>query len=402
MTARLARLAPLALAAVLAAALPVPAQPGEALGVAPGRVAVAGAQPGEAYVRTVALQHQFDSAGTIRVEVDGAEAAWVTTDPPSPFTMPARTNRAVTVTVAVPGAAPAGDHNTTLRFVRQSADLPVGSGASVQVSAGIHLAFSVGGEPAERISYGGGRVEDAAPGEPVRAFVRARNEGNVRATAHASGQVLPFADGAPALAAADGSLVLLPGEEGEVPLSFAAALEPGQYRARLVAGGVDTTLPFKVTPAGEAAPDGTLRAIVHVARASAGRPVDIHLWFENTGASGIEAAVARVEVRRGGAALATLESGAVALLPGQHANLTVSWTPPAAGTYDLMGRVTYDGYETPANANLLNAGPPEAPVPWWWLLAPAGAATAAVGGAWAWRRRHDRKAGAGKPPRILR
>lgn len=399
-------LALLALASAFAAfATPAGAQSGEALGVAPDRISVPDAQAGESYVRSVSLQHQYDEPATIRVEVDGPEGAWVKTDPASPFTMPARTNRAVAVTVAVPPNASPGAHETTLRFVRETADTPAGGGASVEVSAGIHLDVFVGGEPVERITYVSARVDDAEQGEPVLAYVLARNDGNVRATAQASGEVLPFAEDSPVLAEATGSLVLVPGEEAEVPLAFTAALEPAQYRARLSASGFNATLPFKVTPPGQAAPDGTLRAIVHVPRATEGKPVDIHLWFENTGDVAIAKAVAHLEVSHDGEVLARLLSAEVSLEPGQHTNLTVTWTPAEPGTYTLVGRVAYDAYETLPNEGLLNVLPAGAPFPWWFVVLVA-AAAAAVVAAWAWRRRRDRlererkaAGAAARPPR---
>src|SRR5689334_18958986 len=192
----------LAALVLLVPLLPLAAQgqSGEALGVAPDRITILGAQGGETYVRIVSLQHQYDTAGTIRVEVDGPESAWLRTDPASPFTMPARTNRAVAATFSIPPNATPGVHNSTLRFVREATGTPSGSGASVEVSAGIHLSITVGGEPVVRLAYLSARVEDAAQGEPVRAFVLARNDGNVRATANVAGQVLPFAGDAPVLA----------------------------------------------------------------------------------------------------------------------------------------------------------------------------------------------------------
>lgn len=384
-----------ALAAMLLASLaPVAtAQSGEALGVAPDRVAILDAQAGETYVRGVTLQHQFDSQGTIRVEVDGPESAWVTTDPASPFTMPARTNRAIAVTVAIPGNASPGGHNTTLRFVREAQQQPSGTGNAVEVSAGVHLDLTVGGDAVERVTYLDARVEDAAQGDPVHAFVRARNDGNVRSTAQASGQVLPFGADSPILANATGSLVLLPGEEGEVPLAFTAALEPAQYRARLAAQGFNATLPFKVAARGQVAPDGVLRAITHVPRATAGHPLDVALWFQNTGNVSIASAVAHVEVRRGGPdgeVLTRLESDASALEAGGNANLTVTWSPPETGTYTLVGHVTYDGYETLPDVDRLTAAPGGAPFPWWFVILVAIAASAVLA-SWAWRKRKDRQ-----------
>jgi hypothetical protein len=389
------RLAVAVALAVLAGAALAAAQQNQAIGVSPDRVTVADAQPGESYVRTVTFQHQYDSPGTIRVEVDGPEAAWVTTQPASPFTMPARSNRQVEVTIAIPGGAGPGGHNTTLRFVRQADPTPGSS--SVEVSAGVHLDIAVGGAPQPRIAYLSARVEDAHAGDPVHAFVLAENDGNVRATAQANGTVLPFAADSPTLSDAAGSLVLLPGEQGEVPLTFPAGLAVGQYRARLTAAGFDQTLPFKVAVG--AAPDLALRALVHAPRGTARQPVPIDGWVTEQGKADVRAAVLHADVRKGSQVLATLESDPAAVAKGASANLTVTWTPPGPGTYTILAHATYDGYETMPNTSVLNVDPARAG-DWLWLVLLLALLLAVVAILVAWRkRRKDEARAKGKAKR---
>jgi hypothetical protein len=372
----------LALVAVLAPAL---AQQPESLGLSPERFEVGTAQAGEEYVRDLHLQNQFDSSSTIEVSMSGAAGAWAVTDPAGPFTMGPRSSRVVTLTVSVPAGTGPGARQGQVTFTTEPKGSPDGSGTSNRFGVGLLMNITVGGDAVVRLAYTGARVEDAEQGQPVRAFVAVRNDGNVRATAEASGEVLPFS-GNGTLANATGSLAVVPGESAEVPVTFAAGLPVGQYRAHLVAAGLDQSLPFKVTAPGIVAPDGELHAIVAPPRTQAGRPVRIDPWFEDTGAGAIGSAVFHGEVRRDGELLEVLGSESLAVQPGQSVNLTVYWTPPQAGAYTVSGHVTYDGYQTLEKESILNVTPRNVDsASWWWLLLVLVLlALAAV--AWAWRK----------------
>lgn len=381
------RALPLALLAVLLAGLPAAGQV-ESWGVAPGVVEVQSAQAGQSYLARVQLQNQFDTAAQVTVERSGEAGAWTTLDVPDSFTLAARSSREVTLAIAVPAAQGPGRVEGQVTFFREPDGAPSGSGASTRRGAGVLLRVEVGGTAVERIVWSLPRVEDAAQGAEVHAFATARNEGNVRATAALAGEVLPF-EGGGALRNATGTLSLRPGEQGEVQVSFAAGLAVGQYRARLHAGSLDETLPFKVVPPGTVPPDGTLKAILHPARATAGQPVRIDAWFQNTGTQPIRGAAFKGEARKDGTLLAPLESDALAVAPGQSVNLTAYWTPPAAGTYTLAGSVLYDGFLTPESQSLLNveaAGGSAQSLGWWWLALLALLLGLAVA-VWAWKRK---------------
>jgi hypothetical protein len=385
-------LALLLLAPLLPALPGAGGQPGESLGLSPPFVDVPGAQPAQSYVRTVQLQNEFDSQSTITAERNGTAGAWTTLTPASGFTMAARTVRQVTLTIAVPGNQGPGSFHGEIRFLTEPKQPPSGSGLATRFGATLLLNVTVGGARVERITWSAPRVEDAAQGADVHAFASARNEGNVRTTAVLRGDVLPFT-GDNVLQNATGRLAINPGEVAEVQVTFKAGLEPGQYRARLRADGLDETLPFKVVQPGFVPPDGTLRAILHAARVPARQAVRIDAWFQNTGGQAIRSAQFKAEVRKDGDLLAPLQSDALAVAPGQSVNLTVYWTPPAAGTYTISGHVVYDSFFTPDSQSLLNVDPAPGVFPWWWLLV-ALAVVLLVAWLWAWlrRRRRERRA----------
>ena len=393
-----ARRSPAAIAALLLLALVASGTTqgqggGEGLGVSPPAIGLADAQPGETYLRTVQVQNPSDTPSGIGLQRSGTVAAWTTTDPPGNFTIPAHGVQDVELAITVPSGAALGDHSGQLTFIADPKEPPSGTGSTFRPAVGLLLNASVGGEAVERHAWISARVEDAVAGDPVHAFVLVRNEGNVRTTVEAEGEVLPFAADSPMLAVASGSLVVLPGEEAEVPVTFAAGLAVGQYRARLTADGFEATLPFKVTAPGATAPDGDLHAIRGPARAPAQRPVRLDAWFENTGSAPIAAATFHGEVRQDDGLLATLDSESLVVPAGGSVNLTVYWTPPGPGTYVVSGHVTYDGYQTLPKETILNITPGEGNVggDWWWWLLLVLVVLALVAILWAWRKgRKDR------------
>ncbi|MFA5945209.1 MAG: hypothetical protein WC876_12175, partial [Candidatus Thermoplasmatota archaeon] len=251
-------------AIVLAAGLVGGQGSGEGLGVSPPSLDLVDAQGGETYLRTVQVQNPTDTPSGIGILRSGTVASWTTSDPAGNFTIPPRSVREVSLSIAVPAGAGLGEHSGQLTFIADPKAAPDGSGASFRPAVGLLLNVTVGGAAVARLAWISARVEDAPVDTAVHAFVLVRNDGNVRTTAEASGQVIPF-DSNGTLAEASGSLLLQPGEQAEVPVTFAAGLAIGQYRARLrspPADGFEETHPFKVLPPGGQAPDGVLRAIV--------------------------------------------------------------------------------------------------------------------------------------------
>jgi hypothetical protein len=364
----------------------------QGLGMSPDRFVVATAQPGESYQQTVLLQNRRGFDDTIEVSLEGAAGAWAATEPASPFTIAAGADREILVRFDVPEGAGPGTREGLARFTGQPGPAPTGSGGAVRPSLGLLLNVTVGGEPVVRLTWLDARAEDAQAGDPVRAFVKVRNDGNVAATAEATGQVLPFVGDGPALAAAAGSLVATPGETAEVPVTFDAGLTVGQYRARLGSadGSFAKDVEFKVVAAGQQAPAALLRLLDHEPRSRVDRPLRVDGWFENTGAVAIASARLTVEVRRGGELVEVLVSEPLAVGAGEHANLTAYVTPERAGSYTLSGVATYDGYQTLPRESLLSVGGGGDPWPWWWLLLLVAIALLAVW--WAWRKgRKDRR-----------
>lgn len=361
--------------AVALAAFPASGQQ-ENFGVTPGTITLPDAQVGQSYLRTVTVQNQLDSASTITVEAQGEFGSWLTTDPASGFRIAARTNKAVVVTVAVPPTAGPGQHATIVTFTTEPKGTVTGSGQQVRLSAGATFNITVGGEPIRHITWGEARVADAQADEPVIARVVARNEGNVFDEAIVTGTIIPFEADTPILSEATGHKGLRPGESGEVEVTFPPGLEVGQYRAKLRStqiDALDVTLAFKVVVPGSIVPSGTFRGINHEPFGFTGEPIRLDAWFHNDGTVRVVAAKFKAEVRQDGRLLAPLESDALTVPSGAHANLTVYWTPPAAGTYVVNGTILYDGYFTLPGQSIVNVKDKAGAgggggVPWVWLM----------------------------------
>lgn len=383
-------------AALLALALgpgPVLAQSQGSFGISPGRLAIEQAQAGETYLHSVLVQNELDTPSTITVTSAGPSGAWARTQPPSGFTIGAHSTQQVQLTIAVPDGTGPGPRIGWVNFTTE----PKGDGSgtnSVRFAAALALNVTVGGDPVEKLTWISARVEDAQHGDSVHAFVRVRNDGNVRTLAEAAGQVLPFSEGDPVLSSSTGSAEVVPGDEVEVAVTFPSGLAPGQYRARLTADGFAEVHEFKVFPAGVRVPSAELRSLVSEGELRAGRVGTILARFANTGDVDIAAATFHGELRDdGGHLVATLASSSKAVGAGTNATLEIAWTPAEPGIYSLVGQVTYDGYETLPNEAHLEvhggAGTGAAGFPWWILVVVAIIALALV--AWGvWRRSRDR------------
>lgn len=389
-------LALLALAVLAAGLAPTSAQGNDqGLGMSPERFTVPTAQPGETYQLTVILQNRRGFEDTIDVALDGEAGAWASTDPAGPFALAAGADRPIVVRIAVPSSAGPGTRDGLIRFTGTASTDPDGTGASVRPSLGLLLNATVGGQATVRLAWLGVRADDAEAGQPVPAFIQVRNDGNVRTTAEATGEVLPFLEDSPVLSSARGSLVVLPGETSEVPVLFPAGLAIGQYRARLTSadGSFTGTDEFKVVAPGQKAPSGTLRVLEHSNQATVGRPVRVDGWFENSGSTGIASARLTLELRRDGELVQVSSSEALAVAAGTHANLTAYVTPDRAGEYTLSGTVAYDGFLTaPRESRLRATAEAGGLASWWWILLVLVVLTL-LAWLWAWRKgRRDRQA----------
>jgi hypothetical protein len=345
------------------------------LGVSPIEVRLASAQPAQSYRSVVSIQNPCTYDRVIHTERTGVPGNWTTLSPAT-FNLAASSRQDVEVLVHIPDAQGPGAWQGYLRFVADPGAGPAGSGQAVSAAVAVPLNVTVGGTPVEKIVYLDARVQDAPQGSDVHAFVTARNDGNVRTAAKANGQVLQF-DADNVLKEASGTLAIDPGGTGEVPVTFEKGLAIGQYRARLRGDGFEKTLEFKVVLPGTLPSSGTLKAILHAARVTAGQPARLDGWFQNTGDQPIGSAVLKAEVRKDGVLLAPLQSDSLSVPAGASVNLTVYWTPPDAGTYTIVGKVLYDGFFTAESTSLLNVDAGSG-ASWLWLVLLALAVVALV------------------------
>lgn len=386
---------------VLAALAPAPAaaQADGRFAISPGRHDIVDGQAGQTYLRSVMVQNEFDTPSTITVTTSGDAGAWTTTQPASGFVIAARGAATVQLSIAVPSGAGPGNRTGWVNFTTE----PKGSGgagsSSLRFGAALALDVRLGGEAVERLVWLSARVEDAPVGEPVHAFVRVRNDGNVRTLAEATGKVLPFRADDPLLSESSGSSQVLPGAEVEVAVTFPAGLAIGQYRARLTADNFSETDEFKVTAEGARAPSGELRSLTAVGELRAGETGTLRARFANTGTVAIASAEFRGEIRQDGRLVATVASSSAAVAAGDNATLDLAWTPAAAGVYVLSGSVAYDGYETlPNEARLEVHGDSSGGPSTWWLWVVLAALAVVLLILWVSRRKDKRKPGTGQAP----
>lgn len=338
------------LAVLCAAAVLAGAQGGGSLGVAPGQVTLPDAQPGETSHATIKLQNQYDTASAFTVERNGTAGQWTVPDSGASFTVAARTTKTIVLAITPPEDAGPGNHTGQVTFYRQAS-------STTREGVGVLLLVHVGGEERRLISWVGATVEDVQVGRSLLANVTARNDGNVRTTAQAHADVTPLAGGA-VVAQGDGSLVLDPGQTGDVVIVLGSSLPIGQYLVRITSTdpvGFDETLDAKVTADG-VAPDGVLRAITNPIRVPAGKPVTISAWFESTGDVPVASARFSGQVLKGDEVVASLGSDGIPVASHAHANLTAVWTPASGGAYRIVGHVEYDGFRTPDSEGRIEVG----------------------------------------------
>jgi hypothetical protein len=347
----------LVLAGMLLATMAV-AQGNEAIGVSPGTITVADAQPGETYHTTVSLQNQFDTASPFSASANGTAGSWTVLDSGATFQMAARSSKAIDVAITPPDGTGPGNVTGQVTFCREGTAAPSGSGVGTRRCVGVVLHVNVGGDVHRLVTWLGATAEDVQVGRSLSANVTARNDGNARDLAEARAEVTPFAGGA-VLAQGNGSLELDPGQTGDVVIALGSSLPIGQYLVKVTSTdpvGFETTLDVKVTAEG-VAPDGRLRGILHTVRVPAGKPLTLQAWFENTGDVPVASARFLGQVLQGDGVVAQIGSDPVAVPAHGHANITTVWTPAEGGVYRVVGHVEYDGYRTPDSESLVEVGP---------------------------------------------
>ncbi|HUR61928.1 MAG TPA: hypothetical protein VM286_06140 [Candidatus Thermoplasmatota archaeon] len=342
------RLLPLAVfAMLLASALPAGAQ--QYIGVA-GQVDIHGGQPGQTYHGSLSVQNQYSSPLTFKVTMNGTVGGWTVSDPPGPFTVPAKSAQKVLLAITPPDGTGPGRKAGGITFTTvESQGTLTASGATIRQSVTVILRVEMGGEARPDIVWLNASAEDAVVGEPLLAYVGARNDGNVRTVAKVHATATPLAGGDVA-AQADGQVDIEPGQAGVARIDLGSKLPVGQYLVKVESTdppGFNAALDAKVRAVGSSAADGRLLSILGNPRVPTGDPTTLVGWFQNTGKVPIGSARLFAQVLQGETVVAQLSSDAMAVPAHSSVNLTVIWTPGAAGLYTLVGHVEYEGYRTP-------------------------------------------------------
>lgn len=312
---------------------------------------------GEEYRRTITIQNQFDTATLVTTEPLGSIEGWLRSEPPSGFTVPPRSNQAMNVVVQVPLDAANGDYTGFLRVVAEPKERVDGSGFALRYAVAVVVNVTVSGEEVRRAALTEARADCIELGSPAQVFAKLQNTGNVRVRPRVTAQVTNLA-GAP-VAQGEAQPEVLPAPATEVPIPLSASLSLGEYDVR-VAATLDGqplgehTLRFKVVNVGECGKEGLLRFLQHEPWVEAGFPVKVTAVFENVGKALISKAKFTGEVYLGGKLVAVLSSDELVVPVGRVANLSAFFTPTQPGVHTIVGKVLYDGFETPDSESLLN------------------------------------------------
>lgn len=344
-----------ALALLIPLLLPV-ASAAQSLGVTPAEIEVSGAQRGQTYVREVTLQNQFDTPSTFTVEREGETGAWARIEPSEEIVVPPRSDHPVLIVLDVPADAANGAHEGAIRFVGAAKERPEGSGFALRYAVAVPLHVELGGPQRLLLRYVEARASDVEVGTPARVLVSVLNEGNVRAEARASGQVLDFAG--TEVARATNATQLRPGERVEIEILLPATLPEGTYRVLALPEGAAALAEtsFKVVPVGTLGKEGVLRYLRHEPSVQGGLPVRVTGVFENTGAAAIARARLVGEVWQGDRLVAVFTSDELATASGETTELVAYFTSPVSGELRLVAHVVYDGFRSPPNEGILVAG----------------------------------------------
>lgn len=353
---------PALLALLLAglAAVPGPlgaAQAQESLGVTPPEHEVEDAQRGQAYERRVTIQNQFDSPTLVTLEPLGEVGNWTSTEPASGFEIPPRSDASLRLAIRVPGDAANGLHTGFLRIVAEPKAQPSGSGFALRYAVAVVLNVTVGGEAVVRLRWVAVEAANVEVGSAPDVVVRVANEGNVRTAARGEAEVLD-ASGRPLATPLVATFAeeVIPGETRGIRVPFERGLPLGSYVARVRAVAPEAFVgedPFTVCAPGCVGKEGILRFLEHEPRAEAGLPVKVTAVFENVGTVPIGRAKFTGEVYLEDTLVAVLTSDELVVPVGARANLSSFFTPTQPGTHRIVGKVTYDGFETPPNESIL-------------------------------------------------
>lgn len=337
------------------------------IGVSPGGVTVDNVLRG-GYAQ-VALTVSASSDKTenllVTVSTDGPAGDWLTPRE-SQFTVKSGTQHKVLIDVEPPSNAANGHYKGIVRFILQPATTALTEGEGITTGMGITvgaqatLLINVVGEQILQMSVMDVSGTDIEIGQPFVVKIKAKNTGNVNIKPAVLLEVLDSAGTVLYSEKKTDAANIMPTivEEFEVP--FMLGLSNGDYTARISVFTNEAEeeplytkeLAFKIVNKGMLGLEGELEDL-HTSDGYVNEPIKIEAIFKNTGTGGVMARF-KGDVIKDGVVVTVLESDEQYVAPGQTASLITYFTPKAAGTHEINGRIVYSQLETKTVKKIIN------------------------------------------------
>lgn len=340
------------------------------LGVVPSSIQLPQALRGSQYVRNFQVLVSGPEA-SYTLSVEGDAAAWVqvyadaeSAEPVTRVTVPADGMVTLTARIAIPDDAPNGAHRATILLQGLASNQAVtenSSGSTVLLQAGVTVSIDVTGTQVLSGEVVDIAIRDTELNSPFFALVVFRNTGNVEARPHVSIDILKGEQSVQTISSQETAIP--PGELGKIEIEADLLGVPeGDYLARVnVSLGEQVVaakdIAFRVVPVGTLTRSGELVSLKTEGEFYAGRVLQVHGTFANTGEVPALAQLL-VEIRRDGALVGVEESRQLRVMPHEQEVLKAYVQLTEPGSYVLNCQVDYGGKLTEVRQLSFNVAPP--------------------------------------------
>lgn len=358
-----------------------PARP--AIGVGPTSLDYGAIVRGEPVQREFVVQNMRDDSARVVIQPEGEMSEWLSSSAGWSWTMGARSQRTVNLTLTAPSEAAIGAYAGRARVsVHPERVRSPGEDSEVGLEVPVDLTATVGGEQTLLLRVSGVSTQDTEAGRPLRFRIAVVNEGNVRAHPRVE-LVVRSLEGNVVLEDVRDFGPIRPGATEELALDPENPLAPATVTAtvRILLGSEpihEESVTFDIVEAGALRRKGVLGRLIASTFASEGslepasvpegairfregQAATLHAPFTNTGELALEARFEGVLVRDG-ELIETLASDTLLVDPGESVDFSFLLEDGLpAGRYSFQGSVKYSGKVTPIAESILNVEPPVTP-----------------------------------------